>query len=288
MNMDAASRRAFLAAAADPDCSLASAALYLALIDHPHLEPAVHLAELDRLGAEARGRIDSAAERRGRIEALCRFMYGELGFHGDRISYEDPRNSCLNEVLARRAGIPITLAIVLIEVGARAGLQLEGVNFPGHFLVRDPGRVHTPGSRDILIDPFHAGIIISRADCLQLLRAHLGEDAALDPAMFATAGKREILLRMLLNLKRAYVRLRSFPQAREVTELLVALDPSGVSELRDRGLLSYHLHDFSPALRDLQTYLRLVDTPVDEEARAEHAQIWEHVKTLRKRIASFN
>jgi regulator of sirC expression with transglutaminase-like and TPR domain len=285
--MDPAVRHAFLGSADDPDCPIAAAALHLARIDH-QLDPAPCLAEIDRLGAEARRRMPPPGDRRARIDTLCRYVYGELGFHGDRVRYEDPRNSCLDEVLSRRAGIPITLALVLMEVGARAGLSLEGVNFPGHFLVRDPGRMHARGSRDILIDPFHAGIVISRADCLALLRAHVGENAALDPAMFAGAGKRQILLRMLLNLKRAYVRLRSFPQARDATELLLALDPSGVNELRDRGLLSYHLHDFSPALRDLQTYLRLAEAPADEEGKAEHAQIWEHVKTLRKRIASFN
>lgn len=287
MTVDSDSRRAFLAAVESQDCSVAEAAVHLARIDQPRVEWARPLAELDRLGAEARRRVP-AGDRRARIDALCRFLYGEVGFHGDRMCYEEPRNSCLNEVLARRAGIPITLAVVVIEVGARAGLQLEGVNFPGHFLVREPGRLHARGSRDILIDPFHAGIVISRADCLQLLRAHAGDEAALDPAMFATAGKREILLRMLLNLKRSYVRLHAFPQARDVTELLLTLEPSGVNELRDRGLLSYQLNDFSPALRDLQGYLRQVTPPADEDAKAEHAQIWEHVKTLRKRIASFN
>jgi regulator of sirC expression with transglutaminase-like and TPR domain len=287
VTVDAGSRRAFLAAVESPECSVAEAAFHLAHIDQPEVEWTRTLAELDRLGEEARRRMP-AVDRRARIDALCRFLYGEAGFHGDHVCYEEPRNSCLNEVLARRAGIPITLAVVLIEVGARAGLTLEGVNFPGHFLVRDPGRLHPHGSRDILIDPFHAGIVISRADCLQLLRAHAGEEAALDPSMFRTAGKREILLRMLLNLKRSYVRLHAFPQARDVTELLLALEPSGVSELRDRGLLSYHLNDFSPALRDLQGYLALAAPPADEDTKAEYAQIREHVKTLRKRIASFN
>ena len=103
------------------------------------------------------------------------------------------------------------------------------------------------------------------------------------------ATKPQILVRMLLNLKRVYVRMHSFPQARDVTELLLAVDPSAINELRDRGLLAYHLKDFSAALRDLQKYLQLsASTTLDEEEREEQAQIWEHVKTLRRRVASLN
>jgi regulator of sirC expression with transglutaminase-like and TPR domain len=94
---------------------------------------------------------------------------------------------------------------------------------------------------------------------------------------------------MLLNLKRLYVHMRSFPQARDVTDLLLAITPSALSELRDRGLLAYHLNDVTSALRDLQTYLKLARmSQIDDDAREEHEQIWEHVKTLRRRVASLN
>jgi regulator of sirC expression with transglutaminase-like and TPR domain len=97
------------------------------------------------------------------------------------------------------------------------------------------------------------------------------------------------MVRMLLNLKKIYVHMRSFPQARDVTELLLALTPSALSELRDRGLLAYHLNDVTGALRDLQTYLRLAGmSDLDKEAKEEHQQIWEHVKTLRRRVAALN
>ena len=110
-----------------------------------------------------------------------------------------------------------------------------------------------------------------------------------EPHILAHATKPQILARMLLNLKRAYVRLYSFQQARNVTELLLAVDPSAVAELRDRGLLAYHLNDYPSALRDLQTYLQLSKgAELDEEERDEQARIWEHVKTLRRRVASFN
>jgi regulator of sirC expression with transglutaminase-like and TPR domain len=286
--MKDALKQDFLNAVASEDYSTGAAALRLARLEYADLDPAPYLRQLDEMAADVRERLARIGEEgaRARLSALTEYLFRDLGFSGDREHYEDPRNSFLNVVIERRAGIPITLAVVFLEVAARIGLRAEGVNFPGHFLVRVSA--DDPSSRGLLLDPFHGGAIISEADCHQLLRAHMGEEAVLDPAMLATAHKYDIVVRMLLNLKRAYVRMRSFPQAREVTELLLGLDRSSLTELRDRGLLAYHLEDFSSALRDLQEYLRLAPVPEDEEGRQEHLQLWEHVKTLRRRLASFN
>jgi len=282
-------RHDFLSAAAGGEYSTGAAALRLARLEYADLDPAAYLRQLDAMAEAVRERYTGPGglDTRARLAAVTAYLYGDLGFTGDREHYDDPRNSFLNVVIDRRSGIPITLAVVFLEVAARAGLAAEGVNFPGHFLVRVPVREEGAG-RSLLIDPFHGGAVISEADCRHLLRTHLGEEAELDPAMLAAAGKREILVRMLLNLKRAYVRMRSFPQAREVIELLLGLDRSALTEVRDRGLLAYHLEDFNAALRDLQEYLRLAPVPEDEEGRQEHLQIWEHVKALRRRLASFN
>jgi regulator of sirC expression with transglutaminase-like and TPR domain len=122
-----------------------------------------------------------------------------------------------------------------------------------------------------------------------MLRGHLGDEAAWGPHVLDQATKPQILARMLLNLKRVYVRMYSFPQARDITELMLGADPSAFNELRDRGLLAYHLNDYAAALRDLQTYLRLSPrSSLDGDDRDEEAQIWEHVKTLRRRVASLN
>jgi regulator of sirC expression with transglutaminase-like and TPR domain len=123
--------------------------------------------------------------------------------------------------------------------------------------------------------------------CRELLHRHT-DTPLWDDLLLVHATKRQILVRMLLNLKRVYLGMYSFPQARDITELLLAVDPSALDELRDRGLLAYHLHDFSGALRDLQTYLNLSAKTADEDQRKEHAEIWEHVKTLRRRLASMN
>jgi regulator of sirC expression with transglutaminase-like and TPR domain len=287
--MNEALRQDFLSAAAASEYSTGAAALRLARLEYANLDPAPYLRQLDVMAETVRERFtaNSALDTRARLAAVTRYLYGDLGFTGDRQHYDDPRNSFLNVVIDRRSGIPITLAVVFLEVADRAGLAAEGVNFPGHFLVRVPVREEGAG-RSLLIDPFHGGAEISEADCRHLLRTHLGEDAELDHSMLAPAGKHDILIRMLLNLKRAYVRMRSFPQARDVIELLLGLDKTALTEVRDRGLLAYHLEDFPAALRDLQEYLRLAPVPEDEEGRQEHLQIWEHVKTLRRRVASFN
>src|SRR5207247_2414017 len=172
-----------------------------------------------------------------------------------------------------RTGIPITLALLYLEVARRAGLHVEGINFPGHFLLRCPARRGLLYSEDLIIDAFHGGALLSEEACLELLRRHAGDEAVSESHLQGHATKQQILARMLLNLKRTYVRMHSFPQARDVTELLLAVDPSAINELRDRGLLAYHLKDFSAALRDLQAYLQLSSaTKPDDEEREEHAQ----------------
>jgi regulator of sirC expression with transglutaminase-like and TPR domain len=222
---------------------------------------------------------------RTRLRVVSDFFFGQLGFVGNRERYEDPRNSFLNDVIARRTGIPITLAIVFLEIAARAGLTIDGVNFPGHFLMRCP-EPDRPEPTALIVDPFNGGAVLSDADCLRLLKTHAGAEAMLEPGMLQPAGKQAILLRVLLNLKRAFVRMRSFDYARDVSELLVALDPSALTELRDRGLLASHLRDYSSALRDLEAWLAATAAQGDEVAEVK--EVWDHVKALRKRLASLN
>ena len=301
--------RSFGLAALSPDPDLANAALMIARLEYPRLDARPYLERLDELGREARLRLAAVAgvpcdappgiepERYARVLALNEYLFTELRFVGNSAHYEDPRNSCLNEVLDRRTGIPITLALLYIEVARRAGLEVQGINFPGHFLLRCPAAPGQPYSSDLIIDAFHGGALLSADACQELVRRHQdpedaedpGHERTLDSHAFSRATKPQILSRMLLNLKRIYERMHSFPQARDVTELLLAVDPWARGELRDRGLLAYHLKDFSGALRDLQAYLRSpVTEPLDDEARKHDEQIWEHVKTLRCRLAMLN
>jgi len=271
---------------------LARAALTIARLEYPGLRAAASLHTLDRIGAHARIRLRplGRAPLRERVALLNRIVFDEEGFTGNQRYYDDFRNSCLNVVIERRLGIPITLALVYMEIARRSGLVVHGVGFPGHFLMRVPDGRRADGSGDLILDPFGGGAEIDPPACRALLARQTGFESAagpLDPALLRPCSARHMLARMLNNLKRTYVELRSFPQARRVTDLLLTIDPTLISEVRDRGLLAYHLDDFPAALRDLESYLRL-SPKVDRPDRSEWRQVWDHVKTLRHRVASLN
>lgn len=285
----------FTAVAKSPEPDLSIAALLMARLEYPHLDATPYLDRLDEMGEAVRERLASTTEVTDpltSIQVMNDYLFDEERFAGNRIQYDDLRNSFLNAVLDRRTGIPITLSLVYMEVARRAGVSLEGVNFPGHFLLRFATRTEAAylTGAELIVDPFHEGAILSDTDCERLLQEHVGEDATFDRRLLVRATKLQILIRMLVNVKRLYVQMRSFPQARAVTEMLLALNPSALTELRDRGLLAYHLNDFAAALRDLETYLRFTShgEPSGEEGQNEQAEIWEHVKTLRRRVASLS
>jgi regulator of sirC expression with transglutaminase-like and TPR domain len=283
-----------IADAADrPGPDLAAPAFLIARIEYPRLDPGPYLDRLERMGEAAAHMVardpGHDAPLGARIDAVNRYLFGELGFAGNREQFEDPRNSCLNEVMDRKKGIPITMALIYIEVARRAGLRAEGVNFPGHFLVRCLHDLHTDDPTEgLIVDPFHGGAILNEAECRNLLQPHMS-DAAFEPSLLARATRRQILARMLLNLKKLYVKMHSFPQARAATDALLALQPSSLPDLRDRGLLAYHMNDFSRALRDLEEYLKVARlSDQDDDQKKETEQVWEHVKTLRRRVAQLN
>lgn len=282
-----------------PGDDIAPAALLLPRLERPRFDPDPYLQRIEELGRRGRMHLEGIESTRERVIALSALLFQTLAFTGKNVLFVDPRTHFIGDVLDRRIGIPIALSTVYIEVGRRAGLPLEGVGFPGHFLVR----CRDSETGDLLvIDPFNRGVLLSERECLALLREQAGADARWSAALLAATDRRQMILRMLNNLKRAYVALRSFPQARRASNLLLALEPSNATERRDRGLLSYHLEDFSAALRDLERYLQTIphaseaeattpsagDEEAADEARQEFQQIWEHVKNLRRRVAAFN
>lgn len=287
--------RTFAACATSLDeGDLVRGALCLAQVEYRRIDAPAVTRQLTRLGAIATARMERLGARpspHAQVELLNTLLFDEEGFRGSEVRYEDPRNTLLPDVMARRTGLPIALSVVYIDVARRAGIPIEGVNFPGHFLVRYRTSAHHPAPpRDLVVDPFAGGALLSAHDLRDLLRRHAGEDVAYDRRLLAPATRAQILARMAENLKRLYVAMRSFPHARAVSDLLVALDPSSPTELRDRGLLAYHMREFRPALRDLEACL-LVQARGGEPAedqREEVQQIWEHVKALRRRLAGLN
>ncbi len=276
-----------LRVAHDPNTDLAEATLVLAKFEYPNLEVAPYLTQLDVMGKKVMEKLalsGSPSTPVSRIKTLNEFLFTDQKFRGNATAYDDPRNSFLNDVIDRRIGIPITLAVIYMEVARRTGIEIEGINFPGRFLMR-----HQQGPEEFILDPFERGTILSESDCEELLHRHTNGTVHFDRSLLAPATRPQILIRMLTNIKRVYLYLRSFPQARRATDLLLTLDPSGLVELRDRGLLAYHLNDFASALSDLETYLQLAARgKLNDEDRQEYDQLWDHVKTLRRRVASFN
>jgi regulator of sirC expression with transglutaminase-like and TPR domain len=239
----------------DEDMSLAEAALLVASDEYPDLDVDAYLRRLDALAADVRQRLSDQPNLEEKLVALNDFLFDEQGFAGNTDDYYDPRNSFLNEVLDRKLGIPITLSILYIEIGSRLGLELEGVSFPGHFLVKSP-----TAEGDVVLDPFSGGMAVSEEDLAERLRQRFG-DANTPQAPLAVlmqaAGKKEILLRMLRNLKAIYLHHQDHARALGVIDRMLWIDPDLADEVLERGQLYDRLECFRPALDDLRHYLTL-------------------------------
>ena len=216
---------AHVAARPDAEIDLAQAALLIAEDEYPGLDVAAYIDRLDTMGAAARQQlldVDKPGDRRtaARLERVLGFVYRELGFAGNAKDYYDPRNSWLNDVLDRKVGIPITLAVVLLEILERAGVEAAGVSFPGHFLVRSPGP-----TGPLFVDPFD-GRILSR-DGLRALHGRVaGEPSDPDPRLLEPASKKQVLVRMLHNLRGIFAASGDKSRLRSVLERLEILTPS--------------------------------------------------------------
>jgi regulator of sirC expression with transglutaminase-like and TPR domain len=263
---DSPARARFAELVARPVIPLAEAALAVAAEEYPALDAAGHLATLDGLAASVAARLSRPHTTADTLRALRTVLFEEAGFRGNAESYYDPRNSFLNEVLERRLGIPITLSIVYIEVARRVGLAVEGVGFPGHFLVRCD-----VGQRPVFIDPFHGGEVLPADDCLARLRAR-GLDV--DPRHLEPVGPRAILSRLLHNLKRIYVEASDDVRALWVVDRLLVLSPEDAAERRDRGLVCARLGNTAAARRDLEAYLAVAPAADD---RAEIEDLLRHI-----------
>lgn len=245
---------------------LGRAALAIASQEYPDLKIDDYLSRLDGLGQVVELRIGDERNPYRIIAALNTVLFKELGFQGNRSEYYDPKNSFLNDVITRKKGIPISLSVVYMEVARRVGLSLEGIGFPGHFLVK-----YDDGDVEILIDVFDGGEIRAREDLDRMLQQLYRGQVSYQSGFVAALGKRDILRRMLNNLKWIYLERGEPLKTLSVLDQLVILDPSAASEIRDRGLLYITLECYAQALDDLESYLRL--TPGAEDAAMIKAQI---------------
>jgi regulator of sirC expression with transglutaminase-like and TPR domain len=270
--MGAADPFADLMARDEAGIDLGRACLLIARDAYPALDVEGYLGEIERLAARLRGRLPQGGGAEARVVALNAFLFDELGYSGNADDYYDPRNSYLNEVLDRRTGIPITLSVLYMEIGRRVGLPLEGVSFPGHFLVR----VRLRGAM-LVLDPFSGGTPQSEADLHARLRRVIPPEAAggvpveelpLDQFL-EPARKRQILARLLRNLKGIYRETGQLQRQLDVLNRMLVVAPEARGELRERGLLFQRLECYRAALKDLQDYSALEpDAPDIDEVRA--------------------
>lgn len=239
----------------DEHIPLLSAVLLIARDEYPDLDAGHYETQIAHHAQTLAVRLGDQAEPRARLAELNRYLFQEQGFAGNQQDFYDPRNSYLNDVLDRRLGIPISLGILQMELARRLGLDLAGVSFPGHFLVRMP----VEGGL-LVIDPYHQGRSLDAEELKLRARPHLGGNDIDDQQLLdilAPAGHRSILARMLRNLKAVYAEREAWDKAVRCADRLVQLDPTQPEELRDRGLYYLNMGHRLAAQRDLGTYLRL-------------------------------
>jgi regulator of sirC expression with transglutaminase-like and TPR domain len=230
-------------------------ALLLARTEYPALDLPAQLARLDALAA--RVKCDPRRSPQANIASLNHLLFEVENFTGNEEEYDDPRNSFLNDVLDRKKGIPITLSLIYLEVARRCGLPVVGVGFPGHFLAK-----YLAASGEILLDPYDRGAILSIRDCEEKLKAQFGEEAELLPTFLEASSTKQILTRMLNNLKGSYFRRNDFAKVLLMIEMALAVDPASRQEIHDRGMVYFLLRRYAEAKADLRAYLGI--SPSDD------------------------
>jgi regulator of sirC expression with transglutaminase-like and TPR domain len=258
MNLDDTLER--LATREDQRCDLAEVALSLARDEYGDLDVDAYLSELNGMAREASNYLGGDLE--SRVKGLCRYLFHEMGFRGNVKEYYDPRNSYLNQVLDRRKGIPITLSLVAMTIGRRAGLEIAGVGLPGHFVAKA-----VDNGTSVFFDPFHGGRLLTEMDCTNLVTQATGKAMALTPAHFAALPVRLIVLRMLNNLKAIYLRQSDLFRAVRTMERLCQLTPDDLVQRRDLGITLLQSGRPGPAINHLEAYLAAPDGAEEQMVR---------------------
>ena len=260
--MDLVGRRLFVQEIQQPDeaINLERASLYIALEEYPDLEVDAYIHALDTMAAEIQERLPAELYPLKILKTIQQYLYEDLGYSGNRTEYYDPRNSFLNEVIDRRTGIPITLSMIYLAIARRIDFPMIGINLPGHFIIRPIAE-----DMEIFVDPFHGGNILFLQDCEELLVKVFDRRVALQPEYLAAVSNRQLLGRLLTNLKVVYVNQRNFPKAAQASERILLLFPDAPLEHRDRGVLYYRSDRLAEARQDFERYLELA--PLAEDAQ---------------------
>jgi regulator of sirC expression with transglutaminase-like and TPR domain len=262
----------------DERVDLLRAALTFARIEDPALDIEHYVRRMDELARRVAAKIQDLDDPAQIIAALNEVLFQEEMFRGNTVDYYNPRNSFLHDVLDRRLGIPITLALVYMEVARRVSFQLFGVGMPGHFLLKH----YDVDGRSILIDAFERGSIVTEDDCRQKLDSIYSGQVALQPEFLLPVTRRQMLTRMLNNLRSIYLSQRDFRRAVQVVDLILVIYPRSPEDMKQRAVLRYNLNDYRGALSDFEEYVKMSPDASDAE------EIKHTALSLRRSMAQMN
>jgi len=273
------SRKTFQQLVTLPDSAvpLAEAALILACEEYPQLEISPYLDMLDNMAEIAAQKLLPSDSPMETVTKINNVLFEIFDFRGASQEYYDPRNSFFNDVLDRRIGIPITLCTVYIEVARRLKVPIVGVGMPGHFIVKYSDR-----REEFFLDPFNRGEILSLEDCRHRIHERYGDAVEFSDRMLGRVTHRQIIWRMLNNLKEIYLKAHAFDKGLAIVDMMLMVDPEEIPQFRDRGLLRLQLRQFQEATRDLEYYVRHSPSAEDRE------EIEHHLKELRRIRATMN
>lgn len=263
---------------ADERLDILRAALTFARIEYPQLDVEAYVEWVEHLAARVSAKVSETGDPAQSIAALNEVLFQEEMFRGNTVDYYNPRNSFLNDVLDRKLGIPITLALLYMEVARRVAFPLFGVGMPGHFLLKH----YDVSGRPILIDAFERGEIVTEEDCQKKLNLIYSGQLVLQPEFLMPVTRRQMLTRLLNNLKTIYLSQRNFRMALQIVDLVLVIYPRSPEDVKQRAVLRYNLDDLSGALKDFEDYVKMSPDASDTE------EIRQTALSLRRSMAMMN
>ncbi len=262
----------------DERIDLLQAALTISRTEYPDLDFKPYVTRIEQLSRRVAARVDDIGDPAQNVAALNHVLFEEEKFRGNKEDYYDPRNSFLNDVLDRKLGIPITLAVVYMEVARHIGFPLFGVGMPGHFLLKH----YDVDGGQVLIDAFDRGRMLTPDDCQHRLDQIYGGQMPLQPEFLVSVSRRQMLTRMLNNLKSIYLTTRNFRKALPIVDLVLAIYPRSPEDVKQRAMLRYATNQTLGALQDLETYLKMSPEASDAD------EIRQTALSIRRNLATLN